>query len=70
MKVIERLGKDVGAEFPGVEGFSLRSLKYVSAFAEEWPEKEFVQQVIAQLPWDIRPASSIASRISQPENGT
>jgi predicted nuclease of restriction endonuclease-like (RecB) superfamily len=50
-KVIERLAKDLGAEFPGVEGFSPRNLKYMRAFAEAWPEKEFVQQAIAQLPW-------------------
>lgn len=50
-KVIERLARDLGAEFPGVEGFSPRNLKYMRAFAEAWPEKEFVQQAIAQLPW-------------------
>jgi len=50
-KVIERLAKDLGAEFPGVEGFSSRNLKYMRAFAEAWPEKEFVQQAVAQLPW-------------------
>lgn len=50
-KVIDRLAKDLGAEFPGVEGFSSRNLKYMRAFAEAWPEQEFVQQVIAQLPW-------------------
>jgi predicted nuclease of restriction endonuclease-like (RecB) superfamily len=50
-KVIERLAKDLGTEFPDVEGFSPRNLKYMRAFAEAWPEKEFVQQAIAQLPW-------------------
>ncbi len=50
-KVIERLAKDLGTEFPGIEGFSPRNLKYMRAFAEAWPEKEFVQQAIAQLPW-------------------
>mgnify|MGYP001441049370 FL=1 len=32
-------------------GFSLRNLKYMRAFAEDWPEGQFVQQVLAQLPW-------------------
>jgi hypothetical protein len=41
-KVIERLAKDLGTEFPGIEGFSPRNLKYMRAFAEAWPEKEFV----------------------------
>ena len=50
-KIVDRLARDLGAEFPGVEGFSPRNLKYMRAFAEAWPEKEFVQQAIAQLPW-------------------
>jgi predicted nuclease of restriction endonuclease-like (RecB) superfamily len=50
-KVIDRLAKDLGAEFPGVEGFSPRSLKYMRTFAGEWPDESIVQQVAAQLPW-------------------
>jgi DUF1016 N-terminal domain len=38
-KVIDRLAKDLRTEFPGVEGFSPRSLKYMRAFAEAWPEE-------------------------------
>jgi predicted nuclease of restriction endonuclease-like (RecB) superfamily len=53
-KVIERLAKDLAKEFPGIEGFSPRNFKYMRAFAEAWPEKEFVQQAIAQLPWGHR----------------
>jgi predicted nuclease of restriction endonuclease-like (RecB) superfamily len=34
-----------------MKGFSPRNLKYVRRFAEVWPEREFVQQVSAQLPW-------------------
>jgi DUF1016 N-terminal domain len=33
-KVIDRLAKDLQTEFPGVEGFSPRSLKYMRSFAE------------------------------------
>ena len=33
-KVIERLARDLQTEFPGVEGFSPRNLKYMRAFAE------------------------------------
>ena len=50
-KVIDRLAQDLQIEFPGIEGFSPRSLKYMRAIAEAWPEEEFVQQLIAQLPW-------------------
>ncbi len=50
-KVIDRLAKDLTAAFPDMKGFSPRSLKYMRAFAEAWPEAEFVQEVLAQLPW-------------------
>jgi predicted nuclease of restriction endonuclease-like (RecB) superfamily len=50
-KVIERLAKDLGAEFPGVEGFSSRNLKYMRSLAEAWPEAEIVPQLVALLPW-------------------
>ena len=49
--VIERLGRDLQTAFPGVGGFSPRSLKYMRTFAEAWPEEEKVQQVAALLPW-------------------
>jgi predicted nuclease of restriction endonuclease-like (RecB) superfamily len=50
-KVIDRLGRDLQAEFPGVAGFSPRNLKYMRAFAAAWPEEAFVQQAAAQIPW-------------------
>ena len=50
-RVIDRLAHDLQNEFPGVEGFSPRSLKYMRALAEAWPEESIVQQLIAQLPW-------------------
>ncbi|MHB1495317.1 MAG: PDDEXK nuclease domain-containing protein [Acidithiobacillus sp.] len=50
-KVIERLAHDLRAAFPDMKGFSPRNLKYMRAFAEAWPEAEFVQEVLAQLPW-------------------
>lgn len=34
-----------------MKGFSPRNLKYMRAFAEAWPDEEFVQQAAAQLPW-------------------
>ena len=50
-KVIERLAQDLRAAFPQMKGFSPRNLKYMRAFAEAWPDAEFVQGVLAQLPW-------------------
>jgi predicted nuclease of restriction endonuclease-like (RecB) superfamily len=50
-KVIDRLAHDLQVEFPGVEGYSPRSLKYMRSFAEVWPDEQIVQQVAALLPW-------------------
>jgi predicted nuclease of restriction endonuclease-like (RecB) superfamily len=50
-KVIERLSMDLRNAFPEMKGFSPRNLKYMRAFAEAWPDTEFVQQAAAQLPW-------------------
>lgn len=50
-KVIDRLADDLGRAFPEMTGLSARNLKYMRAFAEAWPDGEFVQQVVALLPW-------------------
>jgi predicted nuclease of restriction endonuclease-like (RecB) superfamily len=50
-KVIERLAQDLRTAFPEMKRFSTRNLKYMRAFAEAWPDGEFVQEVLAQLPW-------------------
>lgn len=50
-KVIERLAHDLRTAFPEMKGFSPRNLKYMRAFAQASPEAEFVQEVLAQLPW-------------------
>ncbi len=50
-KVVDRLAHDLRAAFPDMKSFSLRNLKYMRAFAEAWPDAEFVQQASAQLPW-------------------
>ncbi|MEW6207923.1 MAG: PDDEXK nuclease domain-containing protein [Acidobacteriota bacterium] len=50
-KVIDQLARDLILEFPDMRGFSPRNLKYMRAFAETWPDKEFVQQLAAQIPW-------------------
>lgn len=50
-KIIDRLAADLKKSFPEMKGFSPRNLKYMRAFAEAWPEEEFVQQAVAQIPW-------------------
>ena len=50
-RIIDRLASDLRKEFPEMKGFSPRNLKYMRAFANAWPKKEIVQEVLAQLPW-------------------
>jgi predicted nuclease of restriction endonuclease-like (RecB) superfamily len=50
-KVIDRLAKDLRREFPDMKGLSPRNLKYMRALAEAYPDEQFVQQVVAQIPW-------------------
>jgi len=50
-KVIDRLSADLRREFPEMQGFSPRNLKYMRAFAEAWSDEPIVQQVAAQIPW-------------------
>jgi predicted nuclease of restriction endonuclease-like (RecB) superfamily len=50
-KVIDRLAADLKKAFPEMKGFSPCNLKYMRAFAEAWPDEEFVQQAVAQIPW-------------------
>src|SRR5690349_9451102 len=50
-KVITRLAADLRRAFPGMTGISTRNLKYMQAFAETWPDRQIVQQLVAQLPW-------------------
>lgn len=49
--VIERLAADLRRDFPDMTGLSPRNLKYMRAFAEAWPGRDVVQQLVAQLPW-------------------
>jgi predicted nuclease of restriction endonuclease-like (RecB) superfamily len=50
-RVIDRLAADVRKTFPKLAGYSVRNLKYMKAFAEEWPTRTKVQQLAAQIPW-------------------
>lgn len=50
-KIIDRLAADLRREFPGMKGFSARSLRYMRDFAQAWPNHAIVQQAAAKLPW-------------------
>lgn len=50
-KIIDQLSQDLKTAFPESKGFSTRNLKYMRKFAEEYSDLEFVQQLVAQLPW-------------------
>ena len=50
-KVIDRLASDLCREFPEIKGFSTSNLKYMRRFAEEYPNSQFGQQPVDQLPW-------------------
>ncbi len=50
-KVIDRLSADLREAFPDMTGLSPRNLKYMRKFAESWPDRAIVQEVLAQIPW-------------------
>ena len=50
-KVIDRLSADLKEEFPEMDGFSPRNLKYMRKFAENWTDPIIVQRPVAQLQW-------------------
>lgn len=50
-KFIDNLATDIRIAFPESKGYSVRNLKYMAKFAEIYPNREFVQQVVAQIPW-------------------
>jgi len=50
-KVIDRLSADLRMAFPDMRGLSPRNLKYMRAFASAWPERQIVQEGLAQITW-------------------
>ena len=50
-KVIDRLSHDLKEAFPKMSGFSPRNLKYMRKFAKVWPDKQIVQEALAQITW-------------------
>ena len=64
-KFIENLAADIRREFPANKGYSVRNLKYMAKFAQTYPDREFVQQVVAQIPWGHNLV--LLDKISEPE---
>ena len=50
-KFIDNLSIDLKLEFPNINGFSIRNLKNMKKFAEEYPDFEFVQSITAPITW-------------------
>jgi len=50
-KVIDRLSHDLREAFPDMRGLSPRNLGYMRSFAAAWPDRQIVQQAVAQFPW-------------------
>jgi predicted nuclease of restriction endonuclease-like (RecB) superfamily len=50
-KVVDRLARDLSAEFQGMHGFSRANLLYMRSFADAWPDPKIVQRVVGRLPW-------------------
>lgn len=65
-KIVDRISADLKTEFPDTEGFSPRNLKYMRAFAVAWPDEDFVQGVLAQLPWYTHLA--LLEKLATPED--
>lgn len=50
-KFIEQLAKDMSSSFPDMKGFSRSNMHNMKQFAQAYPNGEFVQQSVGQLPW-------------------
>lgn len=50
-KFVDNLANDIKLAFPNATGYSVRNLKYMAKLAATYPDAEFVQQAVAQIPW-------------------
>jgi predicted nuclease of restriction endonuclease-like (RecB) superfamily len=50
-KFLEQISKDLKDEFPDMQGFSVRNLKYCRLFYNFYKDFAIGQQPVAQLPW-------------------
>lgn len=64
-KVVERLAKDLAAEFPEMGGFSRTNILRMRAFFEAWAPLEIVPQAVGQL-LKTKVQQPVAPIVSQP----
>ena len=50
-KFIDNLASDIRLPFSKSKGYSVRNLKYMAKFAALFSDREFVQEVLAQITW-------------------
>lgn len=50
-KFIDNVAMDLKMSFPNLKGFSVRNLKYMKTFYNEYKDDEEFVQLVAQLPW-------------------
>ena len=50
-QVIEQLSHDLSRAFAKTRSFSVRNLRSMRAFAEAYPDREIVKQLVSQIPW-------------------
>jgi predicted nuclease of restriction endonuclease-like (RecB) superfamily len=50
-KFVPNLARDIQLAYPGVKGYSVRSLRYMAKLASAYPSLEIVQRSAALLPW-------------------
>ena len=69
-KFVENLAADIKISFPDATGYSVRNLKYMAKFAVAYPDDEFVQQPVAQIPWGTISLCWTSSLITKNVSGT
>ena len=72
-KFIDNLAADIKLSFPSATGNSVRNLKYMAKFAAIYPDFEFVQQGVAQIPWGhnvvlMDKISNFENRLASPQS--
>lgn len=64
-KVVERLAKDLAAEFPEMKGFSRTNVLHMRAFASAWEPLEIVPQAVGQLAGESAGGSIVPQPVGQ-----
>ncbi len=64
-KVVERLAKDLAAEFPEMKGFSRSNILYMRAFYAAWQALEAVQQPVGPLAGKSPDGSIVQQAVGQ-----